>query len=56
MEDENIDYAEMYRQMVRATERAIRTLVEAQQKCEEIYMQAGGPPPLIDLNEHRKEQ
>ncbi len=55
MENENIDYAEMYRQMMRAAESAIRTLVEAQQKCEEIYMQAGEPAPLIDLNEHHKE-
>ena len=34
------DYKEMYLKMVRATEKAIRILVEAQQECEEMYLQA----------------
>ena len=55
MENENVDYAEMYRQMVRAAESAIRILVEAQRKCEEMYIRAGTPAPPIDLNEYRKE-
>ena len=32
------DYKEMYLKMVRASEKAIRTLVEAQQECEELYI------------------
>lgn len=32
------DYKEMYYIMVRATEKAIQTLVEAQQQCEELYL------------------
>ena len=32
------DYKEMYLTMVRATERAINILIEAQQKCEEMYV------------------
>ena len=38
---ENADYAEMYRQMARAAEKAIRVLVKAQQECEEMYIKAG---------------
>ncbi len=56
MGDESVNYAEMYREMVRATESAIRTLIDAQRKCEEMYIQAGSPAPLIDLRERRKEQ
>ena len=32
------DYREMYLTMMRATEEAIRTLIAAQQKCEELYL------------------
>ena len=32
------DYKEMYLKMVRATEQAIRILVQAQQECEELYI------------------
>ena len=32
------DYKEMYLKMVRASEKAIRILVEAQQECEELYI------------------
>ena len=32
------DYKEMYLKMVRALEKAIRILVEAQQECEELYI------------------
>ena len=34
------DYKEMYLKMVRASEKAIRILVEAQQECEEFYISA----------------
>lgn len=33
------DYKEMYLTMVRASEKAIDTLVEAQRKCEELYLE-----------------
>ncbi len=33
-----MDYKEMYLKMVRATEQAIRILIEAQQECEEMYL------------------
>ena len=33
------DYKEMYFTMVRASEKAINTLVEAQRKCEELYLE-----------------
>lgn len=33
-----MDYKEMYLKMVRASEQAIRILVEAQRECEELYM------------------
>lgn len=37
------DYKEMYLTMVRASEDAIHTLVQAQRKCEELYLSASGP-------------
>ena len=39
-EDANVDYKEMYLTMVRATEKALRILIEAQQKCEDMYIEA----------------
>lgn len=33
------DYKEMYLTMVRASEEAINALVEAQKKCEELYLE-----------------
>lgn len=33
------DYKEMYLTMIRASEKAITTLVEAQKKCEELYLE-----------------
>ena len=35
------DYKEMYLTMVRASEKAMNLLAEAQQKCEEMYLAAG---------------
>ena len=32
------DYKEMYLKMVRASERAINILIQAQQECEEMYL------------------
>ena len=32
------DYKEMYLKMVRASEKAINILVEAQRECEELYL------------------
>lgn len=40
-----VDYQEMYLTMMRATEQAIRILIEAQQKCEELYLSAGEDAP-----------
>jgi len=34
------DYKEMYLTMMRTVEEAIRLLIEAQQKCEELYLSA----------------
>ena len=35
-----VDYKELYLHMVRASERAIRELIRAQQECEERYLAA----------------
>lgn len=37
------DYKEMYLTLMRETEKAIRTLTEAQRACEELYMKDDGP-------------
>ncbi len=34
------DWKEMYLTMVRASEKAIRILIAAQQKCEDMYIEA----------------
>lgn len=39
------DYKEMYLTMVRASEAAINTLIQAQKKCEEQYLSAGEGEP-----------
>lgn len=39
----NVDYKEMYLKMVRASEDAVRTLIKAQQECEEMYLDATDP-------------
>ncbi|MBE6984601.1 MAG: hypothetical protein E7434_03095 [Ruminococcaceae bacterium] len=39
MED-NVDYKELYLKMMRASEEAIRLLIQAQQDCEELYLQS----------------
>ena len=35
------DYKNMYFTLLKATEEAIRKLIEAQQKCEEMYISEG---------------
>ena len=37
----------MYLSMVRASEKAVRILIEAQQQCEELYVEAGGENPSV---------
>ena len=44
------DYKEMYLTMMRATEQAIRILIEAQQQCEEMYLNTSE----ADLNDLEK--
>ena len=40
------NYKEMYLKMVRASERAINILIEAQRECEELYL-SGRPLTVI---------
>ena len=47
------DYQQMYLTMIRATEKALTTLIEAQQKCEELYL--AGEETKIDLRPVRME-
>lgn len=50
------DYKEMYLTLIRATEKAINILIEAQQKCEEQYLaEDEAKPKLIDLKSTRDE-
>lgn len=35
------DYKEMYLKLFRATEKAINELINAQQECEELYLNGG---------------
>ena len=46
---DDADYKEMYLIMMRASEKAIRILIEAQQKCEELYLNPKKPKPPIDF-------
>ncbi len=41
------DYKEMYLSMVRASEKAVRVLIEAQQRCEEMYLEAEEEHPAV---------
>ena len=45
------NYKEMYLKMMRASEEAIRILVQAQQECEEMYLSAESDEEvsLIDM-------
>ena len=46
---DDADYKEMYLTMMRASEKAIRILIEAQQKCEEMYLNPRKAKPPIDF-------
>ena len=45
------NYKEMYLKMMRASEQAIRTLIKAQQECEELYVSG----PELTAIEGKKE-
>lgn len=47
------DYQELYLELMRATEQAIRTLIEAQRRYEELYLNSDDTP-LSVLNEQSK--
>ncbi len=49
------DYRELYLNMVRATEEAIRILVKAQQMCEELYISAEEEPLRLFLEQSERE-
>ena len=38
MEDSNVNYKEMYLELMRAAEKAINILIHAQRDCEEKYI------------------
>ena len=48
------DYKEMYRELFIATTKAIEILVEAQQKCEEMYIEAEDEESIIRIVEKTK--
>lgn len=43
------DYRQMYLDLLQATEEAIQSLIEAQRKCEEMYMAAPETPLAVIL-------
>ena len=45
------DYKKMYLEMARQTEKAIQILIDAQQKCEEIYINS----PEVNISLLKKE-
>lgn len=49
-----MDYKEMYLKMVRASEQAIRILVEAQRECEELYMSQPDPQLIVLKKDEKK--
>ncbi len=48
------DYKEMYRELFIATTKAIELLVEAQKKCEDIYINAEDKENIIRIAEKIK--
>lgn len=44
-----MDYKEMYLKMMRASEEAIRILIQAQQECEEMYVTTQEPELIVLL-------
>ena len=51
---DDANYKEMYLTMMRASEKAIRILIEAQQACEEMYLNPKQPRPPIDFKQFLK--
>ena len=41
------DYKEMYLTLMRETEKAVRILIEAQQKCEALYLRDDEPNLIV---------
>ena len=41
------DYKEMYLTLFRATEEALRVLIDAQRACEELYLSAPAPEFIV---------
>ena len=52
-QEPEVDYAELYRRMVQATEEAIDTLIAAQRACEELYIKAGEKGVVIEMKERK---
>ena len=49
------DYKQMYLEVMQATEDAIQRLIEAQQRCEEMYMDAVETPlTVISVSDKEK--
>ena len=44
------DWKEMYLTLMRETERAINTLIDAQRRCEELYLQSGEKTPPEEIS------
>ena len=50
------DYKEMYREMFIAATKAVEILVEAQQKCEDLYINAEDKENIIQIVEKLKSE
>lgn len=50
------DYKKMYFDLFRATEAAIGTLIEAQQRCEEMLLEEPEPPLVLLPKQDRRDQ
>ena len=48
-EFDDADYKEMYLTMMRASEKAIRILIKAQQECEELYLNPKRKAPIVEF-------
>jgi hypothetical protein len=46
---DDADYKEMYLTMMRASEKAIRILIEAQQTCEELYLNPRKKASMVEF-------
>ena len=49
------NYKEMYRELFIATTKAIDILVEAQKKCEDLYIEAGEKEKVISIMDKLRE-